>query len=94
MGYRVLYPGKSGSRIREKRRFYRRVLTVFCFSVFLLLVNFCWPRGREVLRQLLFPGNSVVAVAALNDMAAELSYGESWPDALSGFWQKVGLHAG
>lgn len=89
MGYRVEY--QSGKQVREtkKHRSCIPVLTAVSLLVFLLLVNAFWPRGAEVLQELLFPGDAAVTAAALEEFAMELRAGEELPDALATFCRTV-----
>ena len=65
------------------------LLTAVCLLVFLLLVNSFWPKGAEVLRSFLLPGDAAVTVAALEDLSAELRNGEDISSALESFCRKV-----
>ena len=89
MGYRVDYgprnPGHKG-----KSSFSRvLVLTAVCLLVFLLLVNSFCPRGAEVLRSFLLPGDAAVTAAALEELSAELQNGEEISSALESFCRKI-----
>lgn len=88
MGYRVEYQaGKVENREVHPGRF--PVMLGACLLAFLLLVNGLWPRGGQVLRELLLPGNPAVTVAALEDFAQELKAGETLESALESFCRKV-----
>ena len=89
MGYRVDYgPVKQE---RKGRSSISRVLmlTAVCLLVFLLLVNSFWPRGAQVLRSFLLPGDAAVTAAALEDLSAALRNGEEISSALENFCRKV-----
>lgn len=89
MGYRVEYQQVKKARGGEKRTSRLAALTMLCLFLFLLLVNGFWPRGAEVLRDLLLPGDAAVTVAALEDLALELRTGEELSSALESFCRKV-----
>ena len=89
MGYRVDYQPVNKVRGLEKRTARAPALAALCLVLFCLLVNSIWPRGAEVMRELLIPGNPAVTVAALEDFAEELKAGEALPSALEGFCRKV-----
>ena len=89
MGYRVDYgPVKQE---RKGRSSISRVLmlTAVCLLVFLLLVNSFCPRGAEVLRSFLLPGDAAVTAAALEELSAELQNGEDISSALESFCRKI-----
>lgn len=59
MSYRVEYD--SGIKWEQSRKSGRKNLWVWtgiCFAVFVLLVNLFWDAGREVLLQLILPGDA------------------------------------
>lgn len=81
MGYRIDY-GQ-----RKKRGLWP--MTAGWFLVFLLLVGAFWPRGREALRNVLFPGDWAVTMAAMEDFAQTLRAGEALGVAVEGFCRTV-----
>ena len=88
MGYRVEYQMEQTEKTDARPgRF--PVMLGSCLLVFLLLVNGLWPRGAQMLRELLLPGNPAVTVAALEDFAQELKAGEALESALESFCRKV-----
>ena len=92
MGYRVEY-----DRGRQKRRQGRGrllVLTAAVFLGFLLLVNGLWPRGRETLQAIVFPGDRAVTAAAWEEMTAKLQAGEPVGSAFEAFCREIIDHAG
>ena len=89
MGYRVVYRPIKKIRGSEKQKARRTALTALFFLVFLILVNTCWPQGRDFLREVLFPGDSSVAVMALENLADELKAGEGVWDAVENFCRKA-----
>ena len=89
MGYRVDY-GPGNSEHKGNNSLSRvLVLTAVCLLVFLLLVNSFWPRGAEVLRSFLLPGDAAVTAAALEELSAELQNGEDISSALESFCRKI-----
>ena len=90
MGYRVEY-GRDGHK-RKKGRL--TVLTVSALLAFLLLVNGLWPRGREALRRIVFPGDRAVTAAAWKEMTRQLRSGESVGSAFEAFCREIVEHAG
>ncbi len=89
MGYRIEYPPIRKLRRQEKRTCSRAALTGICLLLFLLLVNGLWPRGAEVLRELLLPADAAVTAAALEDLAVELKAGEAVSSALTSLCRKL-----
>ena len=88
MGYRVEYQMEKTKKTDARPgRF--PVMLGACLLVFLLLVSGLWPRGGEVLRGVLLPGNPSVTVAALEDFAQDLKAGETLESALESFCRKV-----
>lgn len=79
MGYRIDYAPKQSLGARTAR----------WFLVFLLLVSLLWPRGRNLLGQVLFPGDRAVTVAALEHMAGELEDGKPLKGALEDFCRSI-----
>lgn len=81
MGYRIDYgPGPR-----------RRVSPMVAgwFLLFLLLVGAFWPKGREVLGDVLFPGDWAVTTAAMEDFARTLRSGEELGVAVEGFCRTI-----
>lgn len=89
MGYRVEYEPVKKVRGAQKKTSRAATLTALCLLLFFLLVSGFWPRGREVLWDLLVPGDASVTVAALEDLTLELRNGEALSSALESFCQKV-----
>ncbi len=86
MSYRVEYQPvkqrkKGGSRLIA--------LTALCLLLFLLLVNGFWPRGTQVLREWVLPGDAAVTAAALEELAVELKSGEPISGALESFCRRI-----
>lgn len=90
MGYRVVYEpvSKKVPLFREKR-FRIPGMAAVCFLLFLLLVNGIWPRGREVLQKILWPGNGETTLLAAEAFVQELRYGEPIGDAVESFCREI-----
>lgn len=89
MGYRVEYQPIRKIRNAEKRRSMAPALTGLCLLLFVFLVNSMWPRGAEVLRGLVFSGDTAVTAAALEEFAVELGAGEELSSAFVSFCRTV-----
>lgn len=89
MGYRVDYQPVKKVRGLGKRTARAPALAALFLILFCLLVNSVWPRGAEMLRELLIPGDAAVTVAALEAFTTELEAGETLSGALEGFCRKV-----
>lgn len=89
MGYRVDYQPVKKVRGLEKRTARAPALAALGLILFCLLVNCVWPRGAEVVREILIPGDTAVTVAALEEFAAELEAGEELSSALQTFCRRV-----
>lgn len=77
MGYEICYEKKP------RRGLFR--LTAVAFCVFLALVLTCWPRGRQILAGIFFPGNRQVTARALELLAETLGSGAGAMEALEAF---------
>lgn len=86
MSYRVEY-GPAGEKEKTAGEAGGRLiaLTAVCLLTFLILVNVFWPRGRDVLQRILWPGDSEVTQQAVEAFVDELRYGVSIGDAAEGF---------
>lgn len=87
MGYRICYEKKEKSSVWA--------MTLGWFLIFLLLVGMFWPQGRQVLGDILLPGNRTVTVSALEELVQGIRAGESLEQAVEGFCRLVledGLH--
>lgn len=89
MGYRIDYQQISAIRHGYISRTRAGILTGFFFLVFLFLVTSYWPQGRDLLRQLLIPGDPDVTIAALETFAQELQEGTTFSDAAKTFYQSL-----
>ena len=89
MAYRVVYGPmpKAAPKGRSLPRV--RVLTAAWLLVFSLGVRQLWPEGREVLRQLLLPGEQTAAQTAFDGMLEELRAGETLGEAVTAFCRQI-----
>ncbi len=84
MGYQVIYDGDDQGQGRSLR--FRLIpLTGAAWLAFLMLVEACWPRGQEVLREVLVPDTLNAALIAVNAFAENLRSGEMLPQAWEAF---------
>lgn len=95
MGYRVEYD-PSGIKRFGRREKSRRLplLTMVFFLIFLLMVSAFWPRGMQVLREMLIPGDSEATLAAWEALTWELHAGESVGSAVESFCREIFCNAG
>lgn len=95
MGYQVEYePTGKVHRQDDKKQGNLPALTAAFLLAFLLLVNGFWPRGREVLCEIFFPGDAAVTAAALDTFAQELRDGKPVGTAVESFCRCVIGEAG
>lgn len=89
MGYQIVYEPAS----KKIPAFYKKSripeMAAACFLLFLLLVNGFWPRGREVVQQIVWPGDREAAVQAAEIFVQELRYGEPFADAVESFCREI-----
>lgn len=85
MGYRVDYRPIKKIRGAEKRRSGYPAMAALLFLLFLFLVNGFWPRGAEVTKRLLIPGDPEITTAALGNLATDLRAGTSLSGAVENF---------
>ena len=73
MSYRVEYSSSGMKRTQIRQKNGRALLlTAVCFLIFLLIVGGFWPRGAQVLRDMLLPGDSAVTAAAWAELTREI----------------------
>lgn len=89
MGYRVEYGPVKKVRGLEKRFSRVSALTALFLLLFFLLAGNFWPRGAEVIRKLVFPGDPAVTASALEVMTDQLREGEELSDALHCFCVRI-----
>ena len=86
MGYQILYDTEIQNNPYTKARkspFGLMVGSSFLF--FLLLVSAFWPRGKDVLQGLIWPGERQMTIHAAECFARELRNGEPFGDAAERF---------
>lgn len=89
MSYRIDYQPLKKMRGMEKRTAPGASLLALGVLVMILLTGALWPRGREVLGELLIPGEAAVTVSALENLTEDLCSGESLRDAVAEFCMQV-----
>ena len=57
VGYRIQYSAEAEAEKRKRHGSGKIWMTALFLSVFFLGVHFFWPQGREVLRDILLPGD-------------------------------------
>lgn len=82
MGYRVDYQPARIIRRREKIRARRVLLTLLCFSLFLILVFYQWPEATIVVQDTLAAIRPTVVVSAMDDMANSFQDGMHFLEAV------------
>lgn len=65
------------------------IVSGFFFVLFLLSVGIFWEQGREVLWQLVFPGDAVLTWNALEDFAGDIQQGIPLRFAAENFCQEL-----
>ena len=86
MSYRVEYDSQWKKEERTDSWGMRRVAMVcFFLFVFCLVVNLFWVQGRQLLLQVLVPGDAVVTLAHLEQLAQNLHQGTSVQTAVMEF---------
>ncbi len=88
MGYRVVYEPVTQ---KQEQRFSVPKLTLLFFLLFLLLVNGFWPKGTDVLRQIVWPGDPEKTWQAMETMVQEMQCGAAFSDAAESFVQGLVL---
>lgn len=90
MGYRIEYTdgGEKARSLKEKAPS-RWLMTGMFLLVFAILVNCLYPRGKEVLEMIFWPGDKAQTVAALETMTEELGAGKPVGEAIEGFCREI-----
>lgn len=90
MGYRIDYTDrtKRSYSAEEKRPFPWRILGIFLI-VFVILFNFLYPGGREMLDLILWPGDKVQTLSALERMVQELGTGKTVVAVIGNFCREI-----
>lgn len=89
MGYRVDYQPIKKVRNAEKRTVRLPAMTALFLALFFFLVCSFWPRGAELLREILIPGDPDITVMALEAFAQELQEGEKLSGAFEAFCHRI-----
>lgn len=94
MGYRVVYePAPKQAAVIQERKSRIPGMAAAFFLLFLLLVNGFWPKGRDVLQQILWPGDGETVWNAAESFARNLRCGETFSDAAESFCREILLDA-
>ena len=83
MGYRIIYG--EDPFVKKKEKNHLRSLTAGFLLALVVLVRCCWPRGTEILRQTLLPGENT----AFQQMTEQIRDGEPIGDAVTVFCQRI-----
>lgn len=89
MGYRISYTAVRKVRGMEKRVVSVPALAAGFLLLFCILVATFWPRGEEMLKKIIFPGDSQVTISALEDLRGQILEGVSLKDALQTFCAQI-----
>lgn len=90
MGYQIVYDSASRQDSSDKaKKSSVGIMAGGAFLLFLLLVSTFWPKGREVLQGVLWPGDMETAVQAAEGFVQELRWGEPFMDAAESFCREI-----
>ena len=90
MAYRIVYGGTTPVQDPPVRgRSHLQIMTAACLLLFALAVGQFWPRGRDVLRDFLLPGEPTVTEQAFSDLVSDLSQGIKLEEAMAAFCQQI-----
>ena len=90
MPYRVEYDSRiKWEQSRKSGGKYLWLWTGICFAGFVLLVNLFWDAGREVLLQLVFPGDAQVTWNGVLQLTENLRQGISLQAAVQEFCNEI-----
>ena len=90
MAYRIVYETGMGIKTGQHRNTLRMwVMTGVVLLLFTAMTAAFWPEGREVLMEMLLPGDPEVTWNALETMATQLRSGEAIGDAVMGFCRDI-----
>ena len=92
MSYRIEYQPMKWPGSRERGSLRRAALTGVFFLLYLLLVDAFWPQGRELLRELLIPGDPDVTMEAFGIFAHAIQSGSPFADAAEVFCRTIMGH--
>lgn len=82
MGYRITYGEQTRKRLPVRH------VALGCLAV-LAVLALILPSGREVIRDILLPGDPAVTLDALHGMAEDLSQGISIGEAVTTFCGEI-----
>lgn len=90
MAYSIDYSTSGAEKVEipPERRFLWGWTALFSALLLVLLWNF-WPEGREVIRNLLIPGDPEVTSQAAAGLIADLQNGSAPRDALTAFCREI-----
>ena len=90
MSYRIVYGGTTPVQQPPTRgRKHLRLMTAVGMLLFALAVGQFWPRGREVLREFLLPGEPTVTERAFSELVSDLGRGIKLEEAMATFCQQI-----
>ena len=89
MGYRIAYRAMPPKVCRKRFSVRLPILTLLCFSLFLVLVATLWPEGKAYLQEALLFSQETVAASALNELAEELYAGAEPMTAFVDFFERL-----
>lgn len=94
MSYRIEYAAvPETAQIRNNHPLRTFFLTTTVFTVFLIALHTCFPRGWEVLQDLLWPGDAEVTRQAINTLVNDLRTGQTFSEAAQAFCREIMIHA-
>lgn len=91
MAYRIEYgpaiPEKYQTQRPEPHRI--QLLTAVCLLVFTMIVKIWFPAGTQKLQQFLLPGAPSVTQQALDELVANLRFGDPLDEAFTAFCRHI-----
>lgn len=84
MGYRIVY-GQGAFPEKNRRKSWLRLMTAGFALAFVILTRCCWPRGTEILREVLLPREN----AAFQRLTEDIRAGEPMGDAVTAFCRQI-----
>ena len=85
MGYKIVYGRDPMPKNRGTARV--RGLTAAFMLIFVILVRCAWPRGTDLLRRALEPGENTVT--AFSEMVSSINGGEAVGEAVTAFCRRM-----
>ena len=89
MAYRVEYAPLRKIRGMEQRRCGKAAFLGLCVMAVCFCICFCRPEGLETLRRLIFPGDTAVTAAALEELSVQLKAGAGITESLRNFCMQI-----